>query len=307
MPANLARKHYIAYACICLIWGSTWGAIRLVVRDVPAFRAAATRFLFASIILLAVACSRKGKLNLSPRQWYAVIILGFTMMALPYGLLFWAEYRINSSTTAVLFSSCPLVTALLTPVMMRAQVPRRAVFAMLIGLGGIATLFYAQLSISPYVLLGGVAVIGAVLSSSWASVFAKRELAGVDPVLGTAVQFCIAAIVLFAASVITEHGHASDWNRISISALGFLIIFGSVIAFSVYYWLLKNMQAYQLSTINLVVPIVAMIEGAVLLREPIPLIMGAAAVLVLASVFIVLRAEDERPATLGLNASAGIE
>ena len=307
MPSNFTRKQYLAYACICLIWGSTWGAIRLVVRDVPSFRAAAIRFLAADIVLLAIAYSRKRTINLSGRQWYALVILGFTMMAVPYGLLFWAEYRIDSSTTAVLFSSCPLVVALLTPLMTHTYVPRRAVLAMLVGLGGIATLFYSQLSISTYVLLGGVAVMGAVVSSSWASVFAKRELAEVDPVLGTAVQFCVAAVVLFAASAIAESGHPSDWNRVSISALVFLILFGSVIAFSVYYWLLKNVHAYQLSTINLIVPVIAMIEGALLLREPVPLVMIGAAALVLASVSIVLRAQDERPVRLGLNANVSIE
>src|SRR5579864_9417858 len=133
----LTRKHYLAYVGICLIWGSTWGAIRLLVLDVPPFRAAAIRFLLAAGILFGIVFSRNRKFRISRRQWFALITLGFTMMGLPYGLLFWAEYRITSSVTAVLFSSSPLVVALLTPVMTHSRVPRRAVFAMLIALGGI--------------------------------------------------------------------------------------------------------------------------------------------------------------------------
>jgi len=302
MRSSLTRKHYIAYACICLIWGSTWGAIRLLVLDVPPFRAAAIRFVLAAVILLGISFARFEKLRLSTKQWHALVMLGVAMMGLPYGLLFWAEYRISSSLTAVLFSSVPLVVALFTPLMTQAQVPRRAVFAMLIAMGGIATLFYSQLSMSAYFLLGGAAVIGAVVSSSWASVFAKRELVGVNPLLGTAIQFCVGAVVLFAASQALERDQPSDWHLKSVLALVFLTIFGSIVAFSVYYWLLGEMHAYQLSTINLVVPIMAMAEGALLLRERVPLLMMGAGALVLVGVATVLRAEDDQAVKLNLDA-----
>jgi len=298
---QLSRKHYAAYALICLIWGSTWGAIRLLVRDVPPIRAAAIRFFLAAFILLGAVVARRTAISMSPRQWRALIILGLTMMGLPYGLLFWAEYRITSSLTAVLFSSCPLFVALFTTVMTNTRVPRRAVFALLVALGAEAMLFYTELSMSTYVLLGGIAVIAAVISSSWASVFAKRELVEINPLVGTAVQFCVSAVVLLAVSLALERGRPSDWNRTSILALGFLTVFGSVLTFSLYYWLLRRMHAYQLSTLNLVVPVVAMTEGALLLREPVPLSMVAAAVLVLFSVATVLRAEDNRGLPLRLD------
>lgn len=303
---KVTRKHYLAYGLICLIWGSTWGAIRLVVRDVPPLRAAAIRFFLAAIILLLVAISRSRVLKLKLREWLALFVLGITMMGLPYGLLFWAEFRISSSMTAVLFSTCPLFVALFTPLMSRTSVPRRAIFSMLVGLGGMATLFYTELSLSRYLLLGGGAVIGAVISSSWASVFAKREIGEVNPLLGTAVQFCVGAVVLCVVSLVTETGRSSDWNSTSILALAFLTVFGSVITFSLYYWLLRRMQAYQLSTINLVVPVVAMVEGALLLRERLPVLMIAACVLVLVSVAIVLRADDEPELTLRVSPGEAI-
>src|SRR5436305_13182718 len=146
MPPHFSRRHYIAYASICLIWGSTWGAIRLLVRDVPPLRAAGVRFFLAAIVLLAVALYQNRKLSLTGKQCRALIVLGFTMMGLPYGLLFWAEYRISSSMTAVLFSTCPLFVALFTQLLTQIRVPRRAVFAMVIALGGISVLFYTGLS-----------------------------------------------------------------------------------------------------------------------------------------------------------------
>jgi len=303
MP-QLTRKHYLVYGMICLIWGSTWGAIRLVVRDVPPLRAAAIRFFLAAIILLAIALTRAKGLRITAKELRSLIILGIAMMGVPYGLLFWAEYRISSSMTAVLFSTCPLFVALFTPVMTRSRVPRRAVFAMLLALGAMATLFYTELSVSRYLLLGGGAVIAAVISSSWASVFAKREIGNVNPIMGTAVQFCVGAVALCIASFVAEAGRTSDLNLTSILALAFLTIFGSVISFSAYYWLLGKMHAYQLSTINLVVPIVAMAEGALLLRERLPLLMVGAAIAVLVSVAAVLRAEDDKAVTLGIEFDA---
>lgn len=303
MLAHLTRKHYVGYLCICLIWGSTWAAIRLLVRDVPPLRAAAARFLLAAAILLIVAAARKLPFRQTRSEWTALIILGLTMMGVPYGLLFWAEYRISSSMTAVLFSACPLFVAFLTPLMTRSRVPRPAILSMLIALGGIAVLFYSGLAASAYLLLGGAAVLLSVLLSAWSSVYAKREIGRVNPLVATAIQFAVSAGALFAGSSILERGRASDWNQTSLLALLFLAVFGSAIAFSLYYWLLAEMQAYQLSTTNLVVPIVAIAEGALFLREPVPLIMIGAALLVLIAVASVLRAETDEAISLRVAAA----
>jgi drug/metabolite transporter (DMT)-like permease len=134
-------------------------------------------------------------------------------------------------------------------------------------------------------------------------VYAKREIAVVNPLIGTAVQFCVSAGILFAGSAILEHGRPSDWNQTSVLALLFLTVFGSVIAFSLYYWLLARMQAYQLSTTNLVIPIVAIAEGALFLREPVPLVMMGAALLVLIAVGSVLLAENDEAISLRVAAS----
>src|SRR3954469_16573461 len=101
---RLTAKHYLGYALCCAIWGSTWLAIRVVVRDIPPLRAAAVRFVIASAILLVIALARKAPLPSARREWQSTLILGITMMALPYGLLFWAEQHITSSITAVLYS-----------------------------------------------------------------------------------------------------------------------------------------------------------------------------------------------------------
>jgi drug/metabolite transporter (DMT)-like permease len=204
----------------------------------------------------------------------------------------------------VLFSSLPLFVALVTPLMTGAVVPRRAVFSMVIALGGMAVLFYTGLSASPDLLLGGAAVLVAILSSAWAVVYAKREISAVNPLLSSTVQFVVSAAVLFLGSLLLERDRPSDWNRTSVLALLFLAVVGSAIAFSVYYWLLSQLQAYQVSTTNLVIPIVAIAEGALLLQERVPLLMIAASAVVLIAVAVVLRAEDDPDLRLGIDVPA---
>ena len=299
---RLSRLQYLAFAALCLIWGSTWMAIRVLVREVPPFRTAAIRFIFATLLLIAIVLARKLRWPETTREWKALGILAITFIALPYGLLFWAERRITSSLTAVIFSSYPLFVAFLTPLITRQRVPRRAVYGMVWAVGGIAVIFYKGLSVSLYLLAGGVAVIAAVLTSAWSSIYAKRELKNVNPLVGTAVQFALAAVFLYITSLVQEREELSNWTASAILALAFLIVFGSVVAFSIYYWLLYTLLPYQLSTLNLIVPLIAMAEGALILREAIPPSMLIASLVVLGAVSSILRAEEEKPQELGLRA-----
>ena len=268
-------------------------AIRVVVRDVPPLEAAAVRFFIAAVLLLGMAMAQRRGWPRGEQQWKAILILSLTIMAIPYGLLFWAEQFVTSGMTAVLFSASPLCIALLTPLLMKRKVPRDAVFAMLVAFGGLLVLFYTGLSTSGRALLGGMAVLAAMLISSWSVVFAKQRLHEVDPVAGTGLQLLFGAMaLLWGTWALEAHRHAA-WSRPAVLATVFLALFGSCAAFVVYYWLLKKMQPYQLSTINLVVPVVAVLEGAWLLREPVPLPMVVAIAVVLGSVGAVLRLRGE--------------
>jgi putative membrane protein PagO len=289
---TFTRGQLAGYVVLCLIWGSTWLAIRVVVRDVPPFEAAALRFLLAGGLLLGAALAQKRPWPHGRDQWGALLILSLTMMALPYGLLFWSEQHVLSSMTAILYSAMPLAVALLTPAMMHRKVPRRAVFAMLVAFGALLSLFYTDLSTSPRALLGGFLVLLSMALSSWSVVYAKLRLRQVDPVVATGLQLGFGSIVLLWATWALEPHRQAVWTKSAIEAMGFLTIFGSAAAFVIYYWLLKKLQPYQLSTISLITPVIALLE-AWISGEPVRLMMVLAVVLVLGSVYSVLRAEAE--------------
>lgn len=294
MRPALTRGQVFGYIALCMIWGSTWLAIRVVVRDVPPLEAAALRFLAAGLLLLALAVAQKRRWPATREQWNALAVLSLSIMAVPYGLLFWAEQYVTSSMTAVLFSAMPLLVALFTPLVMHRTVPRRAVFAMLVAFGGLLMLFYSGLSVGTRSLLGGVAVLLSVLLSAWSVVYAKQRLHHIDAVVSTALQLLFGSVALFWATWALERNQYGVWTRAAVGAMAFLVVFGSCAAFVIYYWLLKKMQPYQLSTISLITPAVAVLEGALLLHEAVPLLMVLAIAVVLGSVATVLFSRPEQ-------------
>lgn len=290
--SSLTRGQVLGYVALCLIWGTTWLAISILVSDVPPLQAAGFRFLIAAFLLIGLAFSQKRSWPGGRAEWNALLVLSFTMMALPFGLVFWAEQYVASSMTAILFSSTPLLVTLLTPIMTHNKVPRGAVLAMVIAFGAISALFYRSgLSESGRSLLGGVALLVAVSSSSWSAVYAKQRLHNVDPVVATGLQLLFGSFVLLWGTWALESRQHAHWTLPALIAFAFLTVVGSCVAFVIYYWLLKKMQPYQLSTTALVVPIIAVIEGGLLRHESVSWRMVIVIAVVLASVGSVLQAE----------------
>lgn len=293
-PSDTGRLAFLAYAALCAIWGSTWLAIRVLVHDVPPLWGAAVRFAVAAIPMLVWMAFRRPPLPRTRAAWKANLVLAVTLMTIPYGLLFWGEQHVTSSMTALLYSCMPLVVSLLTPFMIGRSVPRRAVQSMVVAVGGLAVLFYRGLAATPETLLGGLAVLAAMTFSGWSLIYARREIAGHDPVVSTGVQLVVGGHLLFLGSLLWEGNRASNWTGTAVLAILFLAIFGSAAAFALYFWLLRHMEPYQLSTIALVVPIIAIVEGWVFLGESIPPLMLLAAAVVLGAVASVLRVEEEQ-------------
>lgn len=287
----MRRLHLLAYISLCLIWGSTWLAVHTVVYYVPPFLAAALRFMLAAALLFTALLFRRPVWPREARQWNAIFVLGFTVIGIPYALQFWAQQYITSSMSAVLFSALPLTVALLTPLMMHYSVPRQCILSMLVGLGALLLLLHTDLKFGSRAFWGGLAVLGSMFGSAWSAVYAKVRLRNVDPVVSTAFQLLIGSLALFWATWALESHRQASWAKSAIFALLFLAVFGSAIAFALYYWLLKHIQPYQISTINLVIPVVAVLEGSLIGHEPIPLMMFVAMAIVLGSVGVVLRAE----------------
>ncbi len=285
-----------------LVWGSTWMAIRVLVTAVPPMRSASLRFFLASAILFALILFKRLPWP-KGRGLHATLLLSLTMIAIPSALTFWSEQRLSSGLTALIFGAMPLITAILTPWMARRSVPRTAWQAMIVGLGGLGLIMSGAISTGWWQALGVMAVMAAVSMYAGSSVYAKEALSGVHPFVSTAIQFFLGGVWLGLGALLFERGRPSIWSGQAMVALVFLSIFSSALTFTLYYWLLQQVEAYQLTSLQLVVPLIAVAEGALLLREPVPWTMMAGAAVVLGSVVFVMRAKraDENEIALGLN------
>lgn len=292
----------LAMVALSVIWGSTWMAIRILVITVPPLHSASLRFLLASVILLPIIQWKRLPWP-TGRGLHATLLLSLSMIAVPSALTFWSEQRLSSGLTALLFGAMPLMTAFLTPLMAGRSVPRRAWQAMIVGLGGLCLVVSGAISTSLWQAIGALAVLVAVLLYAASSVYAKEALTDVHPFVSTSIQFFLGGIWLALGSLVLERGKHSTWSESSIVALVFLSVFASALSFTLYYWLLQQIEAYQLTSLQLIVPILAVAEGALFMLEPVPWTMIAGAAVVLGSIAFVMRArrDDEQEIALELD------
>src|SRR6266849_9708455 len=179
MEANNHRprwKTLLAFAIIYLVWGSTFLAIRVGVREVPPFLLAAMRFLVAGLVLYGWLIAR-GERSPSARQWMSASLLAILIFVVDYGLLFWAEQRVPSGIAAVMMATIPVFMALSEIIFLRTQrLTVRLALALLIGIAGVAVLMSPWLSLSgaPTDPVGAVALIVASMSWSVASALTRK-------------------------------------------------------------------------------------------------------------------------------------
>jgi drug/metabolite transporter (DMT)-like permease len=285
-------KHWLAFAALGVVWGTTWVAADTLGEYVPPLRGAAARFLLAALLWLPVVLWKRLKLPRG-RALGFVLLLSVTMIAVPVVLLLWAQERVQSATVAVSFSAMPLLVICLTPGLAGRTVPRTAWQASIVGVGAIALALGASFSVAQ---AGGAAVVLiAVASIGASSIIARRELASLHPIVATALVLGVAALLLFLASLALEHGQPVQWNRSAIGALAFLAVVAGAPAYATYFWLLQRLEAYQVGTVQWIEPVVAILESALFLRAGLSfsMIVGSLTALVCLLLVVRARAEDD--------------
>ena len=195
-----AWKTLLAFAIIYLVWGSTFLAIRIGVREVPPFLLAAMRFLVAGLVLYGWMIAR-GERSPSGRQWLSVFSLALLIFVFDYGLLFWAERRVPSGIAAVMLATIPAFTALSEIILLRTQkLTARLALALLIGIGGVAALTSNSLSLggAPIDRTGAATLIFAAISWSVASALSRKLPLPPSKVMSSGAQMLAGGILLFA-------------------------------------------------------------------------------------------------------------
>jgi drug/metabolite transporter (DMT)-like permease len=293
-------KTLLAFAIIYFVWGSTFLAIRVGVREVPPFLLAAMRFSVAGLVLCAWTAAR-GERGPRGREWASAFVLGTLIFVLDYGLLFWAEQRVPSGIAAVMLAMIPVFMALSEIIFLRTQkLTLRLGVALLIGIAGVAVLMSRSLNLggAPIDRDGAMALMIASITWSVASIFTRKLPLPASKMMSSGVQMLVGGILLVVvAGVLGEfrNFHPASVSRGVWFALLYLIVAGSIIGFTAYLWLIHHESPTKVGTYAYVNPVVAVLVGYFLGGEQIGLraILGTAFVLV--SVVVITTTRQTRP------------
>jgi drug/metabolite transporter (DMT)-like permease len=288
------------YALLCLIWGSTWLGIKVGLVGVPPFLGAGLRFLLSTLLVGLVLAARRKQLQLTRDDKVCVLSLGLLVFWLDYAAVYWAEMRISSGLTAILFSTMPLMTSLLSAYWTRSETLNgRKVVGILVGVLGTALLFWPHERLGIQQSLGMLAALGGSLCAALNLVTMKKHGRHGDPFVLNFLGMGLGTVCLLAMSAAMERWSDVAWSRSNVLALFYLSVVGSVVAFSAYYYLIKKMDATIVSLTTLIIPIVALALGRAFLDETVAPMAVAGIVTILAGVAIaIVPAGRRREATL---------
>ena len=295
----------LAFAAIYIVWGSTYLAIRFAVETIPPLVTAGIRHSVAGIVLLVWACAR----GYRPKRehWMAGAILGALFFLIGHGSLHWAEQHVSSGLAALLIATEPMFILVLAWMSGQQKISRLSALGLGFGVTGVALLTGAELSAKGSSLIGMIAVL--VGSLSWAAgvVISPKLKLPADALGRTALPTICGAVMLLAAAGVTGEFHSLHWSAVSqksILGLAYLIVFGSVVAFTAYTWLLQRCPPALVATHTYANPVVAVFLGWLLASEPLTLRVVLASVAILGAILLIRRGEraTELPAVSPVSA-----
>ena len=288
---------WIALGTIYVVWGSTFLAIAVVVRDLPPFLSMALRHLVAGALLFAwVMVRRREREPLGWRQWRAAFVFGGALFLVGHGGLAWAQQDVPSGIAALLVGTIPLWFAILARIFMGERLGGRAFAGLILGFAGLALLVdpSGEEGAEP---IGALVIVLGALGWSAGSIYSQRSALPKDTLLGAAMGMLAGGALLAVVS-----GGRGEWNDATFTsdallATAYMVVVGSLIGFSAYVWLLKTVPASTVSTYAYVNPVIAVLLGWAFNDEVITgrtLVAGAAIVLGVA--LMVSRSTEKEPA-----------
>ena len=282
-------------ATIYLVWGSTYLAIRVTDRTMPPLLMSSVRFLIAGTALYVFAS--RGRARPTLRQWGSAAIVGAALLLIGNGGVAWAETRLQSGLAALIVAIIPLWVALMDRAFFGRRLSRVTIAGLVVGFAGVALLVRPGGGGDVVAML---ALVGTTAAWAGGSLYARGAALPESPLLSSSMQMLAAGVFLGVAGLASGEAsgiHADTFSTKPLIAFAYLVIVGSLIAFSAYAWLLKNVRISVVTTYAFVNPVVAVALGTVFLNEAIgwtTVIAGGAIVVAVVSI-VTARAPGQRP------------
>ncbi|MFL5401520.1 MAG: DMT family transporter [Gemmatimonadales bacterium] len=260
----------LVWLTLCGIWGSTWLGIKLGLRDLPPLTFAGIRFALAGLVLFAIVGIKRVSLPRRRRDWWLLAYTGLLSITVNYALVFWGEQHISSGLAALLSATVPLFGLPLAHRHLESEpMTLWKAAGVLLGLLGIAIVFSGELGVGgPIALWASIGIIVAALATAQAGVLIKAGGTHIEPSVLAGVQMIGGCIPLLAIGIALEGNPLRlHWTSLAVACLAYLTVVGSVIAFLMYYWLIRHTAVTGVLMIPLVTPLVAVLFGVLFAGE----------------------------------------
>ncbi len=263
-------KVVLIYIMLCLIWGSTWLAIRLGLESLTPLFSAGIRFILASSIIILLMKLKDIKIQKDPLSVKLYLLMAFCSFVIPFGLVYWGQQYVPSGLAAVLFAVYPFFVALFSYYAIPSEtINASKIFGIIFGFAGVVIIFSDNLVTGDFSLnfAGMGAIVLSAVMQSVIAVSIKKYGHHLNPLSMNLVPMLIAGISLSIIGFLFEDLSRLKFDSNAVLSVTYLAIFGSVITFTSYYWLLKRVNIVILSLIAFITPIVALILGWIFVNE----------------------------------------
>ena len=288
----MQRKDWLRFGLLALIWGSSFLWIKIAVGEIGPFTLVAYRLLFGAIGLIAIVAVKRPPVPRDRQTWLTLIILGFTNTAIPFVLIAWGETRIDSGVASILNGTVPFWTLLIAHFLLHDERMTWTRFAgLLAGFGGVVALMSRDMGPTGFDagILGQLAVLAAAVCYAGSSVFARRNLGTVAPMVQALVIVGVADLALWASVPLAESPVLIPKDPMTWLAIAWLGLLGSCFAYLIYFGLIQRAGPTRTVMVTYVMPIVGVLLGVTFLNEPLDWKLGLGTILVASGVWAVNR------------------
>jgi putative membrane protein PagO len=262
-------KIILVYALACLIWGSTWMAIRLGLDSLTPFVSVGLRVSFAALFILIFMKIKGMKIQMDKLSIKLYLQMAFFSFVIPYGLVYWGEQYIPSGLASVLFAINPFFVTIFSFYMLsQEKITPYKIIGMIVGFIGIVVIFSEDITnTAGFFVWGMVAVVLSALIQGWIQVVVKKYGQHLHSFTMNFYPMLIAGLTMLFIGFFTENLNYIKFDSKAILSVLYLASFGSMIVFTCWYWLLKRVSVIVLSLITFITPVIALILGIILLKE----------------------------------------